>query len=376
MAVALELQPLLDALYDAAVDPTRWAAFLDHLTRAVSGEAAALVLHDFKNVSSSVAEQVGLSSEGTLLYAQHYYKLDVWTMRGRESPQSVLTATSEQLCPWSEFRRTEYYNDFLRHHGIAHGIFSVIKRSDSDIASLSVYRSRKGEFSDTDLEILECLTPHVRRAFRVHSQLGRLRSVANGWHAALNAISTPMFLLGLSSRVIGMNDAAASLVSKRDGLLITKSGISAERASEAHQLRHLVKTATAASSNTAKSAALKVTRRSGSPLNLLISPAPDYVEPESERKVIALLFISDPDQCPLPAPAVLQMLYGLTSTESRLTLHLANGQDLRGICDEFSITYATARAHLRNIFQKLGIRRQAELASLILPLASPPSRQR
>jgi len=60
MAVALELQPLLDALYDAAVDPTCWAAFLNHLTRAVSGEAAALVLHDFKNVSSSVAEQVGL----------------------------------------------------------------------------------------------------------------------------------------------------------------------------------------------------------------------------------------------------------------------------------------------------------------------------
>ena len=130
MAVAAELQSLLDALYDAAVDPTHWADFLNHLTRAVSGEAAALVLHDFANVSSSVAEQVGLSSEGTRLYAQHYYKLDVWTAKARESGKSIVTTTSEQLCPWSEFRRTEYYNDFLRIHGIAHGIFSMVRSSD------------------------------------------------------------------------------------------------------------------------------------------------------------------------------------------------------------------------------------------------------
>jgi len=375
MAVAAELQSLLDALYDAAVDPTHWADFLNHLTRAVGGESAALVLHDFENVSSSVAEQVGLSSEGTRLYAQHYYKLDVWTAKARESGKSVLTTTSEQLCPWSEFRRTEYYNDFLRPPGIALGVFSLITVSYAHISSLSVYRGRNGEFSHPDLEIVEFLNPHVRRAFRVHSEVGRLRSAANGWNAALNAISTPVFLLGLSSRVIGMNDAAALLVSKSDGLLITKSGISAERASEAHQLRQVVKTATAASSNTSKPAAVKVTRRSGSPLNLLISPAPSYVEPETDRKVIALLFVSDPDQRPLPAASVLQMLYGLTAAESRLALHLANGQDLHGICDEVSITYATARAHLRNIFQKLGIRRQAELASLILPLGTPSFRR-
>ena len=175
MAAAFEFQSLLDALYDAAVDPTRWADFLNQLTRAVSGEAAALVLHNFENVSSSVAEQVGLSSEGTRLYAEHYYKIDVWTAKGRESGKSVLTTTSEQLCPWSEFRRTEYYNDFLRPHGIAHGIFSVVKSSASHITSLSVYRGRKGEFSDVDLEILEFLGPHVRRAFRVHSEVGRDR---------------------------------------------------------------------------------------------------------------------------------------------------------------------------------------------------------
>lgn len=85
------------------------------------------------------------------------------------------------------------------------------------------------------------------------------------------------------------------------------------------------------------------------------------------------MFINDPDQRSVPMPSVLQMLFGLTPSEARVALHIAEGQDLRGVCDEFSITYATARAHLRSIFQKTGVRRQAELSSLVLPLGSPRS---
>lgn len=137
MAVASEreLHSLLDALYDAAVESSRWVDFLNKLTRTAGGESAALVLHDFENASSLVAEQVGLSSDGTHLYAQHYYKHDVWTARFRELRSPVLIATSEQLCPWNEFRQTEYYNDFLRPSGIAHGVFLAVTESNSKITS-------------------------------------------------------------------------------------------------------------------------------------------------------------------------------------------------------------------------------------------------
>lgn len=195
-------QSLLDALYDAAVDSSHWVDFLKELTRAARSDSAALVLHDFDNVSSSVAQQFGLSSSGTHLYAQHYYKHDVWTARARESRTPVLTTTSEQLCPWSEFRRTEYYNDFLRPNGIAHGAFSVVKSSDSHITSLSIYRGHKGEFTDADLELLQFVTPHVRRAFRVHSEFNRLRTEANDWKAALDAVNpySPSWKPGYGNR--------------------------------------------------------------------------------------------------------------------------------------------------------------------------------
>jgi DNA-binding CsgD family transcriptional regulator len=367
------MQCLLDALYDAAVDSSRWVDFLHQLTRAARCDSAALVVHDFDNVSSSVGQQFGLSSSGTHLYAQHYYKLDVWTARARESRTPVLTATSEQLCPWSEFRRTEYYNDFLRPNGIAHGAFSVVKSSDSHITSLSLYRGHKGEFTNAELEILQFVTPHVRRALRVHSEFSRLRNEANDWKAALDAVSTPILLLGRRGTVIGVNAAAAALVSKKDGLLLTRDGISAERPSEAQALHHLLKQVTIPQPDGSwKSAgALKVSRRSGAPLNVVMSAPSRKSSFIADHRVFALMFVNDPDQRPVPAPSVLQMLFGLTPSEARVALHLAEGQDLRTACDEFSITYATGRAHLRNIFQKVGVRRQAELSSLILPLGSP-----
>jgi DNA-binding CsgD family transcriptional regulator len=367
------MQCLLDALYEAAVDSSRWVDFLNQLTRTAGGDSAALVLHDFENASSSVAQQFGLSSNGTHLYAQHYYKLDVWTSRARELRTPVLITTSEQLCPWNEFLRTEYYNDFLRPNGIAHGAFSVVKSSDSHITSLSIYKGHKGEFTDAELEILQFVTPHVRRAFRVHSEFSRLRTEANDWNAALDAVATPILLLGNRGTVIGMNAAAASLVSKRDGLLLTRDGISAERPAEAQTMHHLLKQVTVPQPNGAwKSAgALKVSRRSGTPLNVVISATPRNSDFVADHRVLALVFVNDPDQRPVPMPSVLQMLYGLTGAEARVALLLAEGQDLRGACGELSITYATARAHLRNIFQKCGVRRQAELSSILIRLAGP-----
>jgi DNA-binding CsgD family transcriptional regulator len=58
---------------------------------------------------------------------------------------------------------------------------------------------------------------------------------------------------------------------------------------------------------------------------------------------------------------LLGRLYGLTPAEARLAMALVNGAELRGYAEALSISYYTARAHLRSIFQKTGHSRQADL---------------
>jgi DNA-binding CsgD family transcriptional regulator len=63
---------------------------------------------------------------------------------------------------------------------------------------------------------------------------------------------------------------------------------------------------------------------------------------------------------------LLRCRFGLTSAEARLALHLVAGETRRSAEGKLSITYETARTHLKNIFSKTGTCRQAELVVVIV----------
>jgi DNA-binding CsgD family transcriptional regulator len=63
---------------------------------------------------------------------------------------------------------------------------------------------------------------------------------------------------------------------------------------------------------------------------------------------------------------LLRCHFGLTPAEARLALHLVAGETLRSAEAKLSITYETARTHLKNIFNKTGTCRQAELVVVLV----------
>ena len=62
----------------------------------------------------------------------------------------------------------------------------------------------------------------------------------------------------------------------------------------------------------------------------------------------------------------LRCQFGLTPAEARLAFHIVKGETLRSAAVELSISYETARSHLKNIFGKTGTCRQAQLVMIIL----------
>jgi DNA-binding CsgD family transcriptional regulator len=63
---------------------------------------------------------------------------------------------------------------------------------------------------------------------------------------------------------------------------------------------------------------------------------------------------------------LLRSHFGLTPAEAKLALHLVAGETLRSAEVKLSISYETARTHLKNIFNKTGTSRQAELVIVIV----------
>jgi DNA-binding CsgD family transcriptional regulator len=63
---------------------------------------------------------------------------------------------------------------------------------------------------------------------------------------------------------------------------------------------------------------------------------------------------------------LLRSNFRLSPAEARLALHLVAGETLRSAEAKLSMTYETARTHLKSIFQKTGTCRQAELVVAIV----------
>jgi DNA-binding CsgD family transcriptional regulator len=87
---------------------------------------------------------------------------------------------------------------------------------------------------------------------------------------------------------------------------------------------------------------------------------------EGKQRPSVAVFVRDTTGRPDPPVKLAQQLFELTPAETSLAIQLANGLSLDEAAQALSIRLNTARAHLRSIFSKTGVRRQTELVRLFL----------
>jgi DNA-binding CsgD family transcriptional regulator len=85
---------------------------------------------------------------------------------------------------------------------------------------------------------------------------------------------------------------------------------------------------------------------------------------------LRLLLITDPlGDAPRDSQTMLQLM-GLTQAEARLASRIGHGLSPRDAGSELGITENSARSLLKDIFAKLDIQRQSQLAHLVTRLES------
>ncbi len=91
---------------------------------------------------------------------------------------------------------------------------------------------------------------------------------------------------------------------------------------------------------------------------------------EEEGPQLAL-FIAKASKSTMLATGILSEMFGFTATESLIAVELARGQRPVDNAATLDIAQTTVAFHMRNIFQKTGVNRQAQLVALLL--TSPAS---
>ena len=121
-----DLDQLIAALYETALQPTLWPEWLSTAAAAFGGNSGLSVVQSPRTGAVDMLGVHGLSAQAMQLYAGHYHTCDLWTQR---SGRTLMRATiSADLCTDEEFANSEIYTDFSKPHG--GGAFYVVGAPD------------------------------------------------------------------------------------------------------------------------------------------------------------------------------------------------------------------------------------------------------
>jgi len=84
------------------------------------------------------------------------------------------------------------------------------------------------------------------------------------------------------------------------------------------------------------------------------------------QRAIAIVLVSDPEREIQARVEDLRQRFGFTPAEAVFALEIIKGDGRQATADRLGITVGTARSHLSRIFDKTGVRHQAELVRLLL----------
>lgn len=355
---------LIERIYDLALEPDRWPDLLARLAAACGGHAAGLEQEHVES-EQGAGVVVGLDPSIVRTYFDYYAGRNV--LRRIDGFGDMIAGfrpgiTIDQEClPRSELVRTEFYNDFLQPAAINSVLTMGLWGEGQSVTALSVYRpAGKPLFDEESLQLAQVLHPHLVRAFRLARKMrGRLAGLAAG----LDQSPFGVFLLSCDGRVQHANRAAERLLAEPGGLCVLGGRLVTADAVDNERLRAAISRALAGGGRTAGE--LSIRRPGRAALSVVASPfdADRFGALTADRGVIVCA--TDPEAATSLSEAYLREGIGLTGAEANIARALMSGRSLQLTADQLDVSLFTVKAHLRRIFEKTGVSRQAELVALL-----------
>ncbi len=354
---------------DAAVGAEAWDGTLDRLAERFGADTALLVPSRPEDVEAGMPVGARAADLVAAYVETGWHRTDLRCARAfPKFAAGRMILVDHDLASDAERERLPFFRDFVSRQDLAWwgGLGFV---SGDRLWSLSLLRRKgRGPFGRDEITHLGALAGDIARAVALAERFRR--SVEARLLDSAELTGAAVVSLAAGGRVTGATSAAAALVG---GALRLKAGhLSAADAGSDQRLQAAIRAATAAGDRGAEAPLFVVVeRQDGRPLLVEAIPLPRSARDAFSRNA-ALLVLTDLGADATPAPETLAACFGLTPAEAAIAGRIAAGEDLRGVAEEQGISYQTARVHLRNIFAKMGVARQSELAATIrrLPAAT------
>jgi DNA-binding CsgD family transcriptional regulator/PAS domain-containing protein len=365
-AVAL----LIEGIYEAGLDPQKWPAALEQITRAIGANVADLKLTDVSRARFTLVS-VGMDRAAVERYLQYYGQIDPILPAAELKPVGTLT-TDREVVSKSWLTRTEFYNDWVRPQDFHDCAVLTLLREQTRVAVLCLAAPERADAFDPQLlDLLRRLTPHLQRAAQVTLKMADLELLRNAGLEALDSLSDGVVLTDANARVVFANRAAEAMFSRRDGIGVDRSGLCAATAGQTMALRRLIAVSGRQADIAETRGSLLLDRPSERrPLSVTVVPMRRETAWSLAAPPLAIVFVADPEREAEMSDVRLRAFYGVTPTEATIARLISRGSGVKAAARVLGIAPSTARTHLHRVFEKTGTSRQAELTNLVNSLAS------
>lgn len=386
---------LLGLLYEASASTRPWSTFLAALGNSTGSAASYFLILDPQGKCNVNLNQ-GFDPAWTHAYMTHFNQHDVVLSRylAAKRLHGEWIGTRESVIPAEEYFRSYIHNEFTKPQGKRYSCAAALGGLDGILdGGLGLMRGPADKpFGKETVTLLTMLAPHLKQALNTHRALGLAHCQNAELQESVEALNLAVLSLDKTGRVVRMSAAAQAILDLRSGIVLDGGFLRASVAAEQSQLAAMIagavstgvghgeevavrrKTSTAPEAGDdplwtpSPGGAMVVSRWPPSrPLAVIVTPFHSSELLLGDQPA-ALVFFSDPDARTELRASVLRGLYRLTPTECRLTSLICEGCELTAAAGQMKMTVETARFHLKAIFRKTGVSRQAELVRLVMGL--------
>ncbi len=373
-----EYDRLIALIYEGTLELQPWQSALPALREALDAQVASLVLRPpSENDRGVILNSVRPNSKSNVVplsdqedwqataYREQFFSLDPFVNLPLDK-----VVTLEDILPDTELVKSDYYLHYLQPVDLFR-ILGVDTAEPGGMLARLRFSRRQNEprFERHERDLIEWITPHLRRAIQIYATLNRTTSERDLYAGAVDQLSVATIVLDEQARLLNTNALAKALLEQGDGLSLKGKCLHIDGRDINKELQQALSAIIKAHQRgeTAVVRALRIPRPSGrSDLGLVVRPAPTSEWSEGQSSPCAAVFISDPDLHESTSKHALGELFELTPAEANLAILLARGLSLAEVSQTQNISQHTARAQLKSIFAKTGVSRQAELVRLVL----------
>ena len=369
---------IVASLHDAMLDDSHWPATSALIDEACDLTGNALMVGEGPPDDIRVTF-VGLYYRGQRRpdlereYLDVYHPINEGIPRLRQLPDGHLVPIKD-LYTAEELHTSRTYNEALRRGQYQQGLNVRLAGPGGSPMTWSLADPIASEgWGSSQIAMVRRLTPHIRQFIRVRQALVRAQARDTTVTALLDNPRIGVVHLDRRGRILAANDRARGLLRHGEELSDADGVLQARAPDDQGRLARLVAEALPTSGAVPVSGSMQLGRVSGLPpfvvhIKPVGVPQPDY----GARPVAALVLIVEPGRHPRLDSALVARTLRLTPAESQVAALLADGKTVRDIALATGRRESTIRSHVKHMFAKHGLSRQADLVRLVLSLASAP----